>query len=132
MGRNETRGGHASPRKFGHEHLDVFKLASQFAVDLYRLTARFPASERLGLASQIRRASVSIPANIAEGAARRSKRDFARFLLNARGSTTELRLLLEIASATGTMGADDHERHKVTLERIFSMTNGLIRHCDAR
>jgi hypothetical protein len=60
-----------------HERLDLFVVAKQFAIDLYKETSRFPAEEKFGLTSQIRRAAVSIPANVAEGAARRSKKEFA-------------------------------------------------------
>jgi four helix bundle protein len=115
-----------------HERLDAFQLARGLAIDLYRETARFPAVERFGLSSQIRRAAVSIPANIAEGAARRSKREFTRFLLAARGSATELRVLLEIARETGSMGADSYRGFEQKLSRIFAMTNGLIRRSDSR
>ena len=61
-----------------------------FVVDVYRVTDRFPKDEKFGLTSQIRRAAVSIPANIAEGAARRSLKEFRRFLSNAQGSASEL------------------------------------------
>jgi len=55
---------------FGHRQLDAFKISRQLAIDLFRETRKFPAEERFGLTSQIRRSAVSIPANIAEGAAR--------------------------------------------------------------
>jgi four helix bundle protein len=91
----------ASEKQPIHERLDLFVVARQLAIDLYRDTAGFPSEERFGLVSQIRRAAVSIPANVAEGAARRSKPEFVRFLLTARGSATELRLLLDIACQIG-------------------------------
>ena len=118
-------------KPFGHEQLDVFKVSRQFAIDLFRETGKFPAEEKFGLTSQVRRAAVSIPANIAEGAARRSKREFSRFLLTARGSSTELRLLLEIAHENGILGSEGFARHEATVSRIFSMINGLIKHSDA-
>jgi four helix bundle protein len=83
------------------------------------------------LTSQIRRAAVAIPANIAEGAARRSKREFARFLLTARGSATELRLLLDIARETGKINSKEFEICDQQLDRIFAMTSGLIRKSDS-
>jgi len=116
--------------RFGHEQLDVFRTARQLAVDIYRETRRFPSEERFGLVSQIRRSAVSIPANIAEGAARRSKKEFSRFLLTARGSSTELRLLLEIAAETGILGLEPHKKYRDTLNRVFSMLNGLLHHID--
>jgi four helix bundle protein len=113
-----------------HERLDLFVVAKQFAIDLYKETSRFPAEEKFGLTSQIRRAAVSIPANVAEGAARRSKKEFARFLLAARGSATELRLLLDIACETGSLNSESFRRCEATLDRILAMTTGLIRRAD--
>jgi four helix bundle protein len=114
-----------------HESLDVYKLARQFAVELYRDSARFPAQERFGLTSQIRRAAVSIPANIAEGAGRRSKKEFTRSLLTARGSSSELRLLLEIAHEIGILSTGRFRECQNTVDRISSMMSGLIRHLGA-
>ncbi len=74
---------------------------------------------------------MSIPANIAEGAARRSKKEFARFLLAARGSATELQLLLDIASETGNLSAKRFRDCEQVLDRIFAMTSGLIRKADS-
>lgn len=113
-----------------HEKLDAFRLSRDLALELYRCTAEFPSAERFGLTSQIRRAAVSIPANIAEGAARRSKREFSRFLLNARGSVTELRLLLDIAHETGSLEVRDFRSCEEKLDRLFAMTSGLIRRAD--
>lgn len=115
-----------------HEKLDAFRLSRELALKLYRCTVCFPSEERFGLTSQIRRAAVSIPANIAEGAARRLKREFSRFLLSARGSATELRLLLDIAHETGNLPDEDFDRFEQKLDRIFAMTSGLIRRSDAQ
>jgi len=68
-----------------HEKLDVWKKAIEFLVTVYKATDSFPKDERFGLTSQIRRAAVSIPANIAEGAARRSDKEFMHFLSNSQG-----------------------------------------------
>ncbi len=117
-----------SPRLLlGHETLDVYRLARQLAVDLYRRTRLFPVEERFGLTSQIRRAAVSIPANVAEGAGRRSKKDFSRFLLISRGSSAELRVLLEIAKETDFLDSETAERFIHDLDRISAMLSGLIR-----
>jgi four helix bundle protein len=63
-----------------HEKLDVWKKSVDFVVNVYKATERFPSDEKFGLTSQIRRASVSIPANIAEGAGRKSNKEFINFL----------------------------------------------------
>ncbi len=114
-----------------HERLDLYVVARQFAIDLYRDTLGFRSEEKFGLVSQIRRAAVSIPANVAEGAARRSKKEFGRFLLAARGSATELQLLLDIACQTGNLSAERFLTCEQTLDRIFAMTSGLIRRADS-
>jgi four helix bundle protein len=131
-GKRETTERAPSSRKGRpfHKRLDVYVVARQFAIDLYRDTVAFPADERFGLVSQIRRAAVSIPANIAEGAARRSKREFSRFLLAARGSATEPQLLLDIACQTGNLSGERFRSCEQTLDRIFAMTSGLIRRAD--
>jgi four helix bundle protein len=73
-----------------HEKLDLWKKAIEFVVAIYKVTDEFPRDERFGLTSQLRRASVSIVANIAEGAARRSSKEFRQFLSNAQGSASEV------------------------------------------
>jgi four helix bundle protein len=73
-----------------HKELRVWRAAIGLAKDVYRHTHLLPAAEQYGLCSQLRRAVVSIPANIAEGAARGSSRDFARFVAIAQGSLAEL------------------------------------------
>ena len=77
--------------------LDVWHLGVELAETVYRVTARFPKSELFALSSQMRRAAVSIPANIAEGRSRDSTREFLRFLAVSRGSLAELDTQLELA-----------------------------------
>ncbi|HEY3123016.1 MAG TPA: four helix bundle protein [Thermoanaerobaculia bacterium] len=127
-GRRQAVGGPGASREtLSHERLDVYKLSRTLAVDLYRETASFPSEERFGLASQIRRAAVSIPANIAEGASRRSKREFVHFLSTARGSSSELRVLLEIAQETGHLELSRSNAYEAIIDRVSSMISGLIR-----
>ncbi len=80
-----------------HERLDVWRDSMDLVESIYRLSEAFPATERFGLTAQLRRAAVSIPANIAEGAARRSTPEYLRFLSIARGSLSEASTHLQIA-----------------------------------
>ncbi|MCD9033981.1 four helix bundle protein [Luteimonas sp. Y-2-2-4F] len=89
-----------------HERLEVWRDAMDLVEAVYRISDRFPDAERFGLTSQIRRAAISIPSNIAEGAARRSKADYLRFLSIARGSLSELDTQYQIARRLGYAGPD--------------------------
>jgi four helix bundle protein len=80
-----------------HKDLDVWKLGIQLVKDVYATTSKFPKEEAFGLTSQLRRAAVSVPANIAEGAARNGKKEFIQFLYISLGSLSEIETLLIIA-----------------------------------
>ncbi len=84
-----------------HKDLEVYKLSLDLVEDIYKLTKSFPASENFGLTSQLRRAAVSLPSNIAEGSTRGSTKDFIRFLNIASGSLTEIETQLVIAERIG-------------------------------
>jgi four helix bundle protein len=84
-----------------HRDLHIWQLGMQVAEDVYSLTKAFPADERFGLTSQLRRAAVSVPANIAEGNARDSTKDYLRFLAIAVGSLAEVETFLELATRLG-------------------------------
>ena len=80
-----------------HRELMVWQRAMELVVEVYRLSARFPADERFRLTSQITRAAASVPANIAEGHARSTAREYARFLAIAKGSLMETETFLMLA-----------------------------------
>ena len=80
-----------------HKDLEVWKKAISFVTDIYKVTAAFPVSEQYGLTSQIRRAAISIPSNIAEGFSRSSSKELIQFLQIARSSAAELDTQLIIA-----------------------------------
>jgi len=84
-----------------HRELTVWQKSVDFIIHVYELTKKFPKSEMYSLTSQLRRASISIASNIAEGAARKSPREFVQFLTIARGSISEIDTHLEIASRLG-------------------------------
>lgn len=80
-----------------HKDLKVWKESMALVVMIYDITEQFPSKESFGLTSQIRRAAVSIPSNIAEGAGRKGGKEFSRFLFIALGSLSEIETQLEIA-----------------------------------
>jgi four helix bundle protein len=84
-----------------HKNLDVWKRAMGLAKLIYKITCQFPSTEQFGLVSQMRRAVVSIPSNIAEGAARSSKKEFLQFLNIAQGSISELDTQIELSKELG-------------------------------
>jgi four helix bundle protein len=111
-----------------HHKLEAWNKALDLATDVYRSTEGFPKEERYGLTSQIRRAAVSIPANIAEGAARFSSKEFARFLLNAQGSASELETEFIIAHRLRYLDDANFCRLSTQLDRISRLITGLSKH----
>lgn len=97
---------------------------------IYKLTKVFPDVERYGLISQIRRAAVSVPSNIAEGAARGSDAEFIRFLYIARGSLSEIETQLLIAQRLSYTSMNQSIEQKI--EQIFKKIGGLINHLKSR
>jgi four helix bundle protein len=85
----------------GFRELLVWQKATDLVVDVYKTTRAFPSDERFGLTSQMRRAAVSIVANIAEGSARATAGEFANCLSISRGSLKELEALVEVCVSTG-------------------------------
>lgn len=81
----------------GYRDLLVWQKSMQLAVEVYRLTSKFPKEEVFGLTSQVRRSAISVPSNIAEGHGRLSKKEFRQFLGVAKGSIYELQTQLELA-----------------------------------
>jgi len=108
-----------------HKDLVVWQLAIDLVARIYDATRALPREERFGLISQMRRAAVSIPANIAEGAARGSRADFARFILIARGSLAELETLLIVAERLEFLPTVEDLLHLLTA--IRQMLIGLHR-----
>ena len=106
--------------------LKVWQQAMGLVEDVYRVTARFPAEERFGLTTQIRRAAVSIPSNIGEGRRRKRQRAYLHFLDIALGSQGEVEVQLEIARRLGFMPMQDYERLVNRTVEIGKMLNGLI------
>ncbi len=111
-----------------HKDLDAWKVAIEFVTTIYQSTKSFPSEEKYSLTDQIRRAAVSIPSNIAEGAARGSDSEFIRFLYYALGSSAELDTQLIIANNLEYISDDKFPELSEGLERIGRMVNGLIKY----
>jgi len=105
--------------------LDVWIKSIQFVSDIYRLTNTFPSVERFGLCSQMQRAAVSVPANIAEGTEKSSGKEFARFLEISLGSTFELETELLIAHNLSYIDNFTYEDIQNKISELQKMINGL-------
>lgn len=109
-----------------YKELEVWQKSKGVAVDIYKTTEVFPRTEQFGLTGQIRRAAVSIAANIAEGLGRGSTREYVQFLFIARGSVMELETHLIIAEELGYLKAEQLKRFQENIEGIGQMLNRLI------
>jgi len=107
------------------ERFEAWRQAHCLALDVYKVSARWPVQERYGLISQARRAAYSIPSNIAEGTARRGSNEFARYLNIALGSFSELTYLLYLARDLGYLSQEEwsalEERRTVTGKLLWSL-----------
>ena len=110
-----------------HRDLDVWRLAMELAADVYRLTEDLPKHERYGLKSQMCRAVVSIPSNIAEGAARQTKKEFIQFLYCSLGSSSELETQLELCIFLEYFTKERLAEIFEKQSRVSQMLIGLIR-----
>ena len=109
-----------------HRKLVLWDRATNLVVSVYEVTRRFPASERFGLASQMQRAAVSIPCNIAEGAARRGRKEYLQFAYTARGSLSELDTQVEIAGRLSYLTPDTSRRLQAEIDEVSRLLNGVI------
>jgi len=107
--------------------LDVWKVSMDLVVKVYEITREFPKSEQFGLASQLQRAAVSIPSNIAEGSGRGTRKDFAHFLDQARGSLFEVISQLEISRSLNYGDSDKIKAIQLEYEILGMRINALIK-----
>ena len=111
-----------------YRDLVAWQKSMTLAEAIYRETAGFPAEERYGLTSQMRRAAVSIPSNIAEGQGRRSSdEEFARFLRIALGSNCELDTQVELSRRLGFLSQPAAEQLRPLVEEVGRVVSGLLR-----
>jgi len=112
---------------FNFEKLETWQKAIAFADLVYELTRNFPADERFGLTNQMRRAAVAVSSNIAEGTARNSKNDYARFLEIATGSLFEVVSQSFVGKRQGFLSDADFQRVYTAAEEQGKMLSGLRR-----
>lgn len=108
------------------EDLKVWRLAMDLVLEIYRCTASFPKQEVYGLTSQMRRAAVSVPSNIAEGKGRYYRKELLQFLFHARGSLLELRTQITIARELGFLSPTEADALIARTCEIGRLLNGLI------
>ena len=110
-----------------YQDLILWQKAIGFVTDMYNMTRQFPSGEKFGIISQINRAAISIPANIAEGWGRESTKSFIPFLRISRGSIMELTTLLVIARNLGYLTEIDSNEFSSRVNELGKIINGLIK-----
>lgn len=117
--------------QYSFEKLEIWRLGIDIAREIYRITKKFPRDELWGLTSQMRRAATSVPLNIAEGSARRSKKEFTLFLRRAIGSLLELITATEISREEQYLSRGDYELLRALYEKeyfkVIAFEKGLAR-----
>lgn len=111
-----------------HKDLEVWKKSVSLVTEVYQATSLFPKEEIYAITSQIRRSAVSIPSNIAEGAARQTNKEFIRFLFIASGSCAELDTQMLIAHQLQYLDEDTYKELCPKVEEVGKMINGLIKY----
>lgn len=109
-----------------YKELEVWKKSMELVKMIYNLTQHFPSSEIYGLTSQLRRAAVSIPSNIAEGYHRGYRKEYVKFLYIAFGSGAELETQLELARSLALAAPERFKEADNLLQEVMKMLNGLI------
>lgn len=115
-----------------HKRLDVWNKSIALVTEIYRLTQKFPQEERYGLTSQLRRAAISVPSNIAEGAARNTAKEFINFLHVAQGSLSELDTQIEIAIRVDYIQVEERRNIESLMVDVDKMLTGLIKNLNKK
>ncbi len=108
------------------EDLKVWQKSMELAKEVYQITRNFPEHEKYGLVTQMRRATISIPLNIAEGRGRYHKKSFVQFLMQARGSLYEMVTLVKLSTSLGYLKSETMEDLLEKCNNISRMLSGLI------
>lgn len=109
-----------------YKNIKAYQLADSLVIEVYKTTKSFPKEETYGLISQLRRAAVSVPTNIAEGASRQHTKDYANFLYIARGSLVETEYLLCLSNKLGYLGNQSFEIIDISRKNAAKTLFGLI------
>ncbi len=110
-----------------YRNLEAWKKAYTLGLNIYKLASNFPREEMFGLTSQMRRSATSIAANLAEGNARNSSKEFKRFISIARGSAAELETWVMFSKDLNYISGDDYEKLSTDLDRVKGLLFGLQR-----
>ncbi len=110
-----------------YKDLIVWQKSMDLVTEIYAVTGKFPADERFGLTSQMRRAAVSIPSNIAEGRRRGSKKEYAQFLRISYGSGSELETQIEISKRLFFTEENRYEKADILLNEVMRMLQTIIK-----
>jgi four helix bundle protein len=122
---------HGNPKAQGYRDLVVWQKGIAIAKEIYLLTKQLPADEKFGLVSQMRRAAVSVPSNIAEGQARHTTGEFIQFISHSEGSVAELDTQLTLCQDLGLLTQEEITAAANLLEELRRMLNGLRRKLSA-
>ncbi len=109
-----------------YKELTVWQQSYAFGLKIYKITKNFPTDEKFGLVSQLRRASISIPSNIAEGSKRSTRKDYRSFLIIAYGSGAEIETQLLFSKDLGYIKLEDYTTLEIDLTKIMKMLNVII------
>jgi four helix bundle protein len=115
-----------------HKDLIIWTDSIVLVTNIYKITSSFPKEEIYGLTSQIRRSAVSIPSNIAEGAGRRSEKEFIQFLYIALGSLSELETQILVAYNIGYIKEAIHEEINIKISQLIKMVSSFINHLNKK
>lgn len=113
------------PRSY--RDLIVWQKGIALVKNVYQIAALFPAEEKFGLTSQMRRAAVSVPSNVAEGQARKSTREFVQFISNAEGSLAELDTQVFLAQELNLINITEAQKTAIQIDELRRMLNSLRR-----
>ncbi|PAU93179.1 four helix bundle protein [Aliifodinibius salipaludis] len=116
--------------KFSFEKLDVWQKSKDFTVKIYQITSEFPPTEKFGLVTQLRRASISVSSNLAEGSSRTSNKDQARFYIMAYSSAVEILNQLIISKDLDFLSEEVYKELRSEIEHVTSMINRLHKATD--